>query len=345
MLHAIWMTCFGLFVVSIVAMAGLLVLRFLRRRRERREKVVLARLARQIVVWLHEPDTDIAELREAARRSPRQISELLAHAVELLQGDEQARLVHLGRDLGLLTFMLNELVAGRPGQRQKAAETLAFFDTDEVVRALTAALADPYAQLRLAVARSLASLGRNIPAQALRDVQWGDSALVHDLFEKLAATQAQDLIALAGDSEAVPSRRVCAVQALANTGDYALIPIFSALAAEHLPELRAAAANGLGRLGHPKAESVLTSLLDDDDYRVRAASIQAVGAIQLTGLYDGVTRHLDDGNWWVRFTAAEALAAGGEAGHRILRAAEAGSLVNARDMAAMMLLERGGANV
>lgn len=344
MLHAIWMVCVGLFSVSIVAMGALLALRFMRRRRERREKAVQARLARQIVLWLHEPQANIDELREAARRTPRQVSELLAHAVELLQGEEQARLVRLGRELDLLAFMLGELVNGKPGHRQKSAEKLAFFDTDETALALASALTDPYPQLRLAAARSLASLGRHVPSQILRDVQWGDSALVHDLFEKLAARQAEDLIALARDPQAASGRRICAVQALANTGDYALIPIFSVLAAESLPELRAAAANGLGRLGHPKAQGVLAPLLDDGDYRVRAAAVQAVGAIQLIGLYEGVARLLDDDNWWVRFAAAEALAAGGEAGHRILRAAEAGGLANARDMAAMMLLERGGAN-
>lgn len=344
MLHAIWMTCVGLFAVSIVAMGALLALRFVRRRRERGEKAVQARLAKQIVLWLHEPDANIDEMREAARRTPRQASELLARAVELLQGDEQARLVRLGRELGLLAFMLGELANGKPEHRQKSAEKLAFFDTEETVLALASALNDPYSHLRLAAARSLASLGHHVPPQILRDVQWGDSALVHDLFEKLAMRQAEDLIALARDRQATTGRRICAFQALASTGDYALIPIFSALAAESLPELRAVAASGLGRLGHPKAQGVLAPLLDDGDYHVRASAAQAVGAIQLTGLYEDVGRLLDDDNWWVRFTAAKALAAGGVAGHRILRVAEAGTLANARDMAAMMLLEHGGAN-
>jgi hypothetical protein len=342
MLQAIWVVCLAFFAVSLVALAGLLLMRYRRRRREQREKALHARLSRLIVVWLHEPDVDVAELREAAHAFPRRTSELLAHAVELLQGDEQARLVGLVQVLGLQAFMLRELVEGKSGERQKAAEKLAFFDSDEVVLGLFSVLEDRDPQLSLAAARSLAALGRDIPAQILRNAPWGDSVLVHDLFEKLAVRQSEDLVALARDMNVMPRRRVAAVEALGSTGDFALISVFSALALESTSDVRAAAARGLGRLGHPKAQDILAGLFGDDDYHVRAAAVWAVGQIQLTELYAGVGRLLDDAEWWVRLAAAEALAVGGDPGLRVLRGAEAGGSVNARDIASMALLEHGG---
>ncbi|MGB3290470.1 MAG: HEAT repeat domain-containing protein [Burkholderiaceae bacterium] len=344
MLRAIWVVSFLLFIVSAISVVVLLLLRSLRRKRERDEKAVNARLSKQIVVWLHEPDADIAQLREAASRTPRRAGELLTRALELLQGEDQARLVQLGRELGLETFMLRELTSGRPAERLEAAEKLAFFHTDDVADALSRALDDPYPPLRLAAARSLAALGRNVPSLALRDPQWGDSALVDDLFEKLATRQSQDFIDLAGDTEVTSSRRVAALRALAGTGDYALLPVFSRLAEDSHPDLRVAAAAGLGRLGHPKAQSALARLFDDKEYLVRAAAVQAVGAIQLGGLYQDMARLLDDEEWWVRLATAEALAKGGEQGRRILRLAHDTGSADARDMAAVALLEYGEKN-
>lgn len=339
MLYAIWAVSLGLFLVSILAMVVLLCLRFIKQRQDKRDQVLSAQLKKAIVIWLHTPDADVSVLQQAAKANPRQMVRLLTHMASLLEGQEHARLVGLCKDLGLQAYMLTELFRGRSGQRIKSAEALAFFNTDEVAEALTASLTASNPELRLAAARSLAHQQRQVPASALRDMHWEDSALVDGLFKQLALHQTDDLLALVRDTSVLPERRVSALSALANTGDLTLLPIFIEMTSDALAPLREVAVQGLGTLGHPRAKEAIERLLDDEQYRVRAAAVRAVGQIQLEALYDHAAKLLADDSWWVRFAAAEALAGCGEKGLSVLRRVQASGALEASDMASMALLE------
>lgn len=339
MLRTIWIVCICLSLLSIIALACLLAVRALRQRGERREKILSARLTRQIVTWLHEPAVDIDQLRAAARRTPHLASRLLVHSVGLLEGEDRARLVALSYELGLQARMLTDLAHGKPGLRERSAETLAFFDTEEIVAALYTALTDPAPQVRLAAARALATLGRNIPTPALRDPAWGDSALVYDLFEKVSVTQSPELAALARDEHASPGRRIFAARALATTGNYALIPLFAEMSSASCPDLRATAAEAMGLLGHPRAQETLATLLNDNEWNVRAVAAQATGRLQLIKLYEHLAQLLEDHYWWVSFMAAQALLAGGPQGLAVLHRIAASGATVARDIASLALLE------
>lgn len=339
MLYAIWVVSLGLFLVSIVAMAVLLFLRFMQQRQDKREQAWSGQLKKEMIVWLNTPDSDVSVLQQAAKEHPRQMVRLLTHTAALLEGQDHARLVGLCKDLGLQQYMLSELVRGRFGQRLKSAEALAFFNTDEVAGALTMSLADPNPELRLAAARSLAQQERPVPASALRDAQWEDSALVDGLFKQLALHQTSDLVELVQDTSVMPERRVSALDALATTGDFTLLPVFIDMTSDTLAAVREVAVKGLGTFGHPKAKAAIESLLDDGQYRVRAAAARAVGQIQLEPLYNNVAQRLDDESWWVRFAAAESLASCGQKGLWVLREVQANGSIQARDMASMALLE------
>ena len=344
MLHTIWIISLVLFFLSLAVMGGLLLLRWVRQRRELKDAAVRSELSRQMVIWRLQPDRATTQLKRATRRNPSQVADILIHALELVQGDDQARLVQLGQALGLDNFLLDQLTSSRPLQRLEAAEKLAFFHTRNVIQALSLSLKDSYPPLRLAAARALAGFDSDVPAHVLRDAAWGDSVLVDDLFETLANRQSQDLVELAQDEHVAVHRRVSAVNALAGTGGYALLPVFSSLAEHNAPALRAAAAKALGLLGHPKAEPMLAKLLGDSEHQVRVAAAQAAGAIQLVNLYERLVSMLDDEQWWVRLAAAEALAKGGQQGRKQLQAACSADSENVRSMAQVVLLEYGEVN-
>lgn len=341
MLHAIWVGSLGLFIVSLVMLTGLLLLRFFRLRREHSEKALSVKLSKKIVSWLYSPDAGISELQEVASASPQLLLKLLAHTVALVEGNDHERLVTLWKDLDLQKRMLRELAKGRSGKRQIIVETLAFFNTGEVADALTAMLADKKPSLRLAAARSLAYQQRLLPVHVLRDEQWEDSALVDSFFEQLALNQSNDLVELVRDPEVLVSRRVSALKALASTGNYALILVFSEMTENPAAQLREIAVQGLGRLGHPKAKDMIARLLGDSEYRVRAAAASAVGQIQIESLYQNVALLLEDTHWWVRFSAAQALASCGRKGYWFLRDRQVSGSPEARNMAEMVLLEYG----
>lgn len=339
MLYAIWFVSFGLFLSSVVAMIVLLLLRLRQQRRDKHDQALSAQLKKEIIVWLHTPDGDTRVLQEAAKKNPRQMVRLLTHTATLLEGPDHMRLVGLCKDLGLLQYMLSTLRKGRSGQRLKAIEALAFFNTDEVADALIMSLKDPNAELRLAAVRSLAKQARHVPAPVLRDEQWEDSALVDGLFRQLALYQSSDLVELVRDSFVMPERRVSALDALATTGDFTLLSLFIDMTSDKLELVREAAVRGLGTFGHPKASAAIERLLNDSQYRVRASAARAVGQIRLEHLYHHVARLLDDQSWWVRFAAAESLANCSEKGLEVLHEVQANASSQASDMASVALLE------
>ena len=163
------------------------------------------------------------------------------------------------------------------------------------------------------------------------------------LFRTIAQTQADEIKALVLEPGHNLDVRIAAIEALASTGDYSLVPVIAELAlaaadgTEELPRYL----HALGKLGHPSGRKAVLAGLSSASMAARAAAARAAGRIVLTESADRLGQMLGDPEWWVRFRAAEALFELGEAGLSRLRLAAGQGSDPARDAAATMLAARG----
>ncbi|MGU7778706.1 HEAT repeat domain-containing protein [Burkholderia sp. PU8-34] len=343
MVNAIQIVSLTLSAISVLLLAMLLLFHAVRGRQASRDAALAAALSRELIVWLVGPEASVAQIERVARRKPALVTSLVLRLAGQLRGDEHVRLIQLASRLGLGERMVSDLRRRRQSWiRRRAAESLALFDDEDSARALIGALDDRKPTVCLAAAWALARRGHHVPLKQVIEKLGGlsDSMLTLELFERLASRQTSDLIALAADDQALPRLRGVAIRALAAAGDYALIPVFADATRSRQPDVRAAAARALGQLHHPLAASSLLALLRDDVWYVRVAAAEAAGKIDVASLDGEIEALMSDGNWWVRFRAAEALAMEGDRGYRILKRAAQGEPSTARDVAALMLLER-----
>ncbi|MBN3787861.1 HEAT repeat domain-containing protein [Burkholderia sp. Ac-20353] len=342
MLEWIQTTSLALSAISVLMLGMLLLAHAVRGWLASRDTKLAAALSHELILWLDDPEASVAGIERVAHRNPALVTSLVLRLAGQLLGDEHARLIQLASRLGLEARMVRDLRRRRSGIRRRAAESLALFEDDASARALTGALDDRKATVCLAAAWALARRGLHVPLKQVIDKLGGlsDSMLTQELFERLASHQMSDLIALAADDQVLPRLRSVAIRALAASGDYALIPVFTDATRSRQPDVRVAAARALGQLHHPLGASSLAALLQDDVWYVRVAAVEAVGKINIEALDGEIETLLSDASWWVRFRAAEALAMEGERGYRILERTAQGGPSAARDVAALTLLER-----
>src|SRR4029079_3546752 len=137
-------------VVTIISHA--LRIRFDRERKLRRDSIL-----RQIIESYDTPGWDL-ELVKAIGRNPRLSVDLFSELSELIRGDNRERVLLLYKKAGIEQWLFRQLRSGRGEERRLAADTLRFFSADTAIAALTAALDDRDAEVRLTAALSLAQL-------------------------------------------------------------------------------------------------------------------------------------------------------------------------------------------
>ncbi|WP_321800268.1 HEAT repeat domain-containing protein [Burkholderia sp. BCC1988] len=343
MLKWIQLVSLQLSAISVLMLGMLLLVHTARTRLMARNAMLAAGLSRELIQWLVIPEASVNQFERIARRRPALATSLLLRLAGRVRGEEHIRLMQLATRLGLEKRLMHDLGRRwRSGLRRRAAESLALFTDEASASALIRALDDRKPMVCLTAAWALAQRELHVPLQHVIDKLGGlsGSMLAQELFEHLANHQTTDLIALAANDQALPRLRATAIRALAVSGNYTLLAVFADATRSRQPDVRAAAARALGRLHHPLAASPLRTLLRDDVWYVRVAAVEAVGKINVESLDDDVEALMSDGNWWVRFRAAEALAMEGERGHRILQRIAQRDPSVARDVAAVMLLER-----
>lgn len=267
--------------------------------------------------------------------------------IGLVRGDDREAFVARATQIGVPQRLARQLRWGSSRTRLAAAEALGAFRDPVTLGALRRALDDSDDDVRLAAALSLTAAGDTHEAgEIARKLGLGTrepSLLMLSLFSRIAADRPAEIKILATSQAAHPRVRAAAIETLAKTGDYSLVPMISALAhsadddSEELPRyLRA-----LGELGHPAAREAVTEALSRPSMAARAAAARAAGQIGLTDIASRLATLLDDPEWWVRFRAAEALIALGEPGRELLRKAARSDNPRVRDAADTMLAERG----
>ena len=315
----LWFVSLGLSAAALTIMAVLIVARLIGGRQQRRYQLERRRLLPMLLA-----DVPDEQLYDFASDRPKLLGQLIADLIQLVRGEERERFVATATRLGLAGNLRRQLRHGPARARITAAEILADFLDDSCTAALEDALDDRDSDVRLAAALSLASSGRAPPARLLvtrLGLGAGErSMLVVTLLAEIVRERAGEVRALILDADMPPAVKAAAIEALADSGDYTLVPIITQFAlragddAEELPRFLRA----LGRFQHPAAAPAVEKSLYSPIWWVRAAAAEAAGRIGLVKTAPFLVTLLNDPDWWVRFRAGEALARLGEAGQRLL---------------------------
>lgn len=275
------------------------------------------------------------------------ITQLTLDLIQLVRGDERAAFIEKATALGVPQKLMRQSRSFSTRRRMAAVQGLAMFEDDESRTALRQALSDRDDDIRLAAALALA-VGDNPPdlrelvsRLAIRDGH--SSLLTISLFRHFAKTAPDQVQALVLDPGQPLAIRLAAIEALAESGDYRLVPAIAEMglgAAEGSEELPRYI-HALGKLGHPAAREAILAGMTSQSMAVRVAAAGAAGKIELVEGADQLVTLLDASEWWVRFRAAEALLHLGPPGIARLREAMGSTSERTREAASTMLAEQG----
>lgn len=339
LLALIWWVSVVLGAAALLTMTLLVLVRLMTVRRERRRAARRRELAHQLL-------SGQLSSAEELKRLPRDlVAGTFVELIRLVRGDERAAFVAQATGLGVPEFLGRRLRRGSPRERLLAAQSIAEFSNEDSTAQLRSALADRNADVRLAAALALAEAGRSSSVDDLvSSLGLGteeDSTLAVTLFRALSADRLDEIKALVIAPGMPVPVRLAAIEALAMSGDYSLVPVITQLvieAPDDAPELPGYL-RALGLFAHPAARPAVLNGLGRPSFAARAAAAGAAGRIGLVEFAGRLAQMLDDGEWWVRFRAAEALLRLGEPGVEWLRRQAGEGSPRARSAAASMLAE------
>ena len=330
---------------AILVMFALVVRRLIIDAVDRRRESLRRSLTQQILGYLG--DTVALESIRAAA-GPRKLPVMrtvLRELSYLVRGNHVALLANLGREIGVVDFLLAELHHARPLRRAAAARDLVLFPEDAVLDALREGLEDPDVDVRLAVAESLTWHDAVDDVANLLDRlgagRFVNSRVLMKIFRKLAIGRVDQFVALL-KSDAPSSVKVLLLDALGESSDFSAIDAILQSASDINVDVRTESLRALAQLGHPGALPAVQRGLADPAWEVRAQAAKCAGRIALPEVIDTLKGLLDDEQWWVRYRSAESLAQLGPRGMDILeetknhptRAGRMAYVVMARSLAA-----------
>ncbi|KQY91319.1 HEAT repeat domain-containing protein [Brevundimonas sp. Root1423] len=348
-LMLIWSVSLALTAAAVLWMIGLIIARIIRERTERRRERDRQLIHRAFLDILAGSGDAVGHL-SGVRRRARVMAESLLDVVALVRGAERERLISALQAFGIDEVFSRRLFRGSVAGRMAAAEALSIFPGPGGKQSLRKALSGAReAELRVGLMGSLIDLGAPPSLEeVLADLSGrraSDSMLYLPLIARLVAGDPLTALQAFGDPNLTGDARIILAESLGASGDYrALAPLCIAARAPDV-ELRIACIRGLTALGHPAAEPVILDAMSDTAWFVRVAASEAAGRIGLRQAIPELAALLEDEVWWVRFRAGEALAALGDVGRERLAqlAATGGDL--SRRTAAIVLAERGLAEV
>lgn len=338
----LWLLSAVMAVAIVAVLVALLLLRGLGPSRESRSEARRLRL----VVLLSKAKWDKRDEVRLRDAPPALVADVCIELLNMVRGDEKARLVEAGRRAGVADVLGERLKSWSHGVRLGAAGALGDFVDNDVAGRLREALDDAVPAVRLAAAISLASAGRAPPLRLLIEkLELGTaecSRFILRLFRDRAAADPAEVIALLTGENVSTSAKAYAAEALGAEGNYEAVPVISALALDERtdPEDVVGYVQVLGELAHPGAATAIERSLRSPHWRVRAAAADAAGKIRLSATVDVLADLLDDPHWLVRLQAGEALGKLGAAGDETLRAVSRGEGGPAQEAARMELVQQ-----
>jgi HEAT repeat protein len=337
-LYGLWLVSLTIASAALCVMLGLIVARLWSVRHARARADERRRIAPMVMAG------DLAAIDGPVDRHL--LADLSAELIDMVRGDDRATFVASAERMGVPDEFRSRLKRGNARQRVIAAEALSAFPDDVSRDSLQNALGDRSADVRLAAAMALALQGAAPPARLLVDrLSLGTrehSLVMVSLFEEIARTRPDEIRALVLEEDVADTVKAAAIEAVATSGDYALVPVIGALALATDPAspVMARYLRLLGRFEHPAGAPAVRAGMGNPGWAARAATAEAAGRIGIADAREALSGLLDDHHWAVRFAAAEALARLGAAGLACLRAAADGASPRAREAAIQILAEK-----
>jgi HEAT repeat protein len=335
----LWLVSLGIAAAVLLVMMGLIVARILSGRRALREQGYRRRLVPVLLGGQSEPADEDAPKRLVA--------DLSVELIQMVRGGDRAAFVDTATRLGVPEQLRRRLDSGSARERVIAAEALAQFPDEASRDRLLAALDDRNSDVRLTAAMALAAAGHAPEVRSLVDrLSLGveeNSLIIVSLFEEIARQRPWEIKELVLDDGVVEGVKAAAIEALAASGDYSLVPLINRLALDAAPDSDALPRylRVLGTFAHPGGTDAVRAGLGSPNWWVRAVAAQSAGQIGILGTITDLAALLDDAHWWVRFRAAEALTKMGEEGLAVLMDRAQRGEPRAREAAALVLAERG----
>ncbi|MBP6012885.1 MAG: HEAT repeat domain-containing protein [Alphaproteobacteria bacterium] len=341
-LTAIWLTSLLLSASATAAMCSLIAARVVRTAKAEARAALKRRLT-QALLAAAEDDTKTPPFANLSRHRRTVLTEAGIELLDLVRGAMAFRIVDVLMRAGANRVLDRWIKSANPLRRAAAAEAMAHFANHAGLAELQAALDDTDADVRLAAASSLIKLGAAPPLpDLLRHLNdhGTPSARIAQILGLIVDQHPGEILKLAQDGNAGPFIRAKAIETMAGTGDYALLPHVIGLATDDDADVRAAAIRSLAKLAHPAARDTIANAIADKAWFVRAAAAEAAGKLGLYDLVPVLTTLVDDPIWWVRFRASEALIALDEVGRAALRNIAAKARGRSAHAASVALAER-----
>ena len=320
-LTAIWLASLLLAASAITAMSALIAMRIVRTLRDN-TRANLKRALTQALLAAAEDEAKFSRLAKLSIHRRAILTEASVELLDLVRGAMAHRIVDVLMRAGVGEILDRWMKSSNPLRRAAAAEAMAHFADRAGLQGLNRALHDRDADVRLAAAGSLIKLGAAPPLpnllQQLLD-HGTPSARIAQILGLIVDRHPGEVLRLAQESAGGAFLRAKAIETLAGTGDYTMLPDVIALSEDADADVRAAAIRSLAKLAHPMARDTIARAFDDQAWFVRAAAAEAAGKLGLYDLVPILTTLVDDPIWWVRFRASEALVALDEAGRAALR--------------------------
>ena len=334
----VWIVSWTLSGLALALLLGLIGYRALANRR-----LAAERLERGNYIELLKARTEPASV--SGEPADDVLTDLTVQILELVRGDEKARFAERMTKAGTAARLRERLRRGNARLRILTAAALTNFK-DEVSRAaLTSALGDRNAEVRLTAALSLAANGQAPPpAELIRRLGIGEqesSLRTIMLLADLADNDLENVRALLRDPSIPPPIKAATARALAINDDFPSVPAVAALAMETDPRARELPLylEALAQFEHPAGSPAVLCCLGSASAPVRAAAAYAAGRIGIEAALDRLENLLGDSDWWVRVRTAQALVRLGAGGQQRLRHAAGHAAEPARETAAVILAE------
>lgn len=342
-LYALWVMSLAVCAISLLIMLALIVARVINNRRAASQQSERRRMV-PLLLGVQPSSERIPNVQPASDL----LTDVAIELVQMVRGTDKEAFVARSYRLGVDATLRHRLRRHRsPRLRLAAAEALADFEDEQSMSHLSEALDDKNSDVRLSAAIALANAGKAPPVSVLVDKlgigSTENSMLVVSLFRDIAAYRPGEIRALVEDERTHPSVKAAAIDALAASGDYSLVPVVVSLSlkadpfGEELPRYL----RSLADFGHPAAAPAIEHALDSPAWTARAAAAQAAGKLRLRSTVERLASLLGDPQWWVRFRAGEALASLGKPGHRLLQQVSRSGSELASTAARLTLAEQG----
>jgi HEAT repeat protein len=343
MLYGLWITSILLAAISLLVMAGLVAARLFRAHRQERREQARKQLLPAFLAFTEDGDQE-AFLSEVATVPMSTTIDLALEFLNLLRGDEHESLVDVLVRAEVDKELVSLAVRGNKARRIQAVEALIFFPGSHSLSALQRALKDPSADVRLAAAIGLVAGGSPMPlSELLGELGVGDlaSRRLVGLFRHLPKDRADELRNIVMSRETPAIVRAAAVEALGTSGDYSLLPLFTASITDGEPEVSAAAIHAIGELAHPAGAAAVERALTSTDWEVRAEAATAAARIGLNTARGQLGELLEDDQWLVRYAASKALFSLGTESRDVLVDIARNGKPRSQRAAALLLAEEG----